>query len=280
MGRYLRPATLRDALSMLESGPCTVLAGGTDHFPARVTQTPDEDILDIAALPGLRGIERRGDHWWLPCLATWTDVLASPLPPRFDALKQAARQLGGVQIQNAGTVAGNICNASPAADGAPVLLALDAEVELASRAGMRVLPLSAFLLGPRRTVRRADELVLGLRVPAGDDEAASRFLKLGTRAYLVISIVSVALVAEFANGRIARAAVAVGACSPVPVRLAALEAELAGRKPDPALVRPEHLAPLSPIDDVRATADYRRAAALELLRRAVAELAERRAEAA
>ena len=214
MGLYLRPASVPAALDALAGRSLTVLAGGTDHFPARANHTPDEDILDIAGLSGLRGIARQGADWWLGGLTTWSDVLAADLPPQFDALKQAARQIGGVQIQNAGTLAGNLCNASPAADGVPPLLALEARVLLASTAGERELPLSAFLRGPRQTARRPDELVLGLRVPAAD--ARSCFLKLGARAYLVISIAMVAAVAEFApDGRIARARVALGACAPV-----------------------------------------------------------------
>ena len=269
MGRYLRPTSLDDALAALAGSHMTVLAGGTDHFPARVTEAPDEDILDITALPDLRAIVWRGDHWWLPCLATWTDVIRARLPAAFDALAQAARQVGGMQVQNAGTIVGNLCNASPAGDGIPCLLALDAEVELASQAGRRVVPLDQFLLGPRRTGRRGDELALGVRIPAATE--ASRFLKLGARRYLVISIVMVAAgISLRPDGRIARARIAVGACSPCALRLPALEAALVGRRPDAALVLPEHLSDLAPIDDIRAGGEYRRSAALELVRRAVA----------
>jgi CO/xanthine dehydrogenase FAD-binding subunit len=281
MGRYLRPTSLDAALAALADGGPTVLAGGTDHFPARVVTTPDDDILDIFALPGLRRIEIRDDHVWLPCLATWSDLIGEKLPAAFDGIKAAARQVGGVQVQNAATVLGNVCNASPAADGIPCLLALDASVELASVSGRRVLPLAEFVLGPRRTARRPDELALGLRIPLPPASARARFEKLGTRKYLVISIVMVAAVAEFfPDGRIARARVAVGACSPVAARLPALEAALAGQHPDPALVLPAHLSPLSPIDDIRATAEYRRSAALELVRRCVAGLATPQAVAA
>ena len=281
MGRYLRPATLEAALALLAERTRTVLAGGTDHFPARVLHAPDEDILDITALPGLRAIERRDGHWFIPCLATWSDLIAAPLPPGFDLLRAAARQVGGRQVQNAATVLGNVCNASPAADGIPCLLALDAEVELASVHGTRVMTLAEFVQGPRRTARRPEELALGLRIPDTGGTARSCFLKLGARRYLVISIVMVAAVAEFADdGHIRRARVAVGACSPVARRLPALEAALAGQRPDPALVQAAHLAPLAPIDDVRATAAYRAEAALELVRRAVASLGQTEALAA
>ncbi|MBU6498956.1 MAG: FAD binding domain-containing protein, partial [Rhodospirillales bacterium] len=137
MGCYVRPTSLDDALAALAARRLTVLAGATDHFPARLMPAPAEDLLDITALPALRRIERQEDGWRIPCLATWSDVIAADLPPLFDGLRHAARQVGGVQIQNVATLAGNVCNASPAADGIPCLLALDAEVELASLAGRR-----------------------------------------------------------------------------------------------------------------------------------------------
>jgi len=281
MGRYLRPTSLPAALAALADGRLTVLAGGTDHFPTRVVTSPEEDILDISALPDLRTIRVEAASVWLPCLATWSDVIGTKLPPLFDGLTAAARQIGGRQVQNVATVLGNVCNASPAADGVPGLLALDAEIELAATSGRRTLPLAEFVRGPRQTARRPDELALGLRIPLPAAPARTSFDKLGARRYLVISIVMVAAVAEFsADGRIARARIAVGACSPVARRLPALEAALAGQFADPDLVQAEHMAPLTPIDDVRASAAYRSTAALELVRRAVAGLAAPRAVAA
>ena len=274
MTSYLRPQQLQDALLALAAGPRTLLAGGTDHFPARALREPDEDILDLSALQELRPIVREREHamWRLPALATWTDVIEAPLPPLFDGLTQAAAQVGGRQIQNAGTIVGNVCNASPAADGIPPLLALDAMVELRSAAATRRLPLAEFVLGARRTARRPDEMVTAILVP--DQGGRSCFLKLGARRYLVISISMAAITLDLdTQGRIRRAAVAVGACGPAAVRLPALEAALLGSPPDPALVEAGHLAPLRPIDDVRAPASYRLQATLELLRRGVAAFA-------
>ncbi len=277
MGSYLRPAELREALAALAAGPRIILAGGTDYYPARVGQPLDDDLLDITALPALRHIADDGAHWCIPALCTWTDLLETPLPPQFDGLKQAARAVGGVQIQNAGTLCGNLCNAAPAADGTPNLLALDAEVELASARGTRRLPVAAFVTGNRATARRPDEMVTALLVPKPASTARATFLKLGARAYLVISIVMVAAVLEIADDRtVARARLAVGSCSAVAQRLPLLEAALAGRPLDPALAdlaQPAHLVPLSPIDDVRGTAAYRRDAALTLVRRALREIA-------
>src|SRR5882724_10901209 len=145
MGEYLRPGGLSEALAALRR-PHTVLAGGTDFYPARVGRAIDEDVLDITAIAALRGISAGTDGWRLGATTTWSELLDADLPPLFDGLKQAAREVGGRQIQNAGTLAGNLCNASPAADGVPCLLALDAEVEIAGPVSRR-LPLREFITG-------------------------------------------------------------------------------------------------------------------------------------
>ncbi len=277
MGSYLRPVEMAEALAALAAGPRAVLAGGTDFYPARVGRPLDDDVLDITALDSLRGIRDDDRAWRIPALVTWSELIAADLPACFDGLKLAAREVGGVQIQNAGTICGNVCNASPAADGIPCLLTLEAEVELASLRGRRCVPVSTFVQGNRRTSRAADELVTALLVPKPAPDARSTFLKLGARKYLVISIVMTAgLIEVDASARITKARLAVGACSAAAQRLPALEAELVGAKLDPAIVhrvRAEHLAPLSPIDYVRATAEYRREAALTLVQRTLATLA-------
>jgi CO/xanthine dehydrogenase FAD-binding subunit len=276
VGSYLRPTGLKEALAALAASPRIILAGGTDYYPARVGQPLDDDLLDITALPDLRRISDEGAHWLIPALATWTDLLETLLPPLFDGLKLAAREVGGVQIQNAGTLCGNLCNASPAADGTPNLLALDAGVELSSARATRRLPVAEFVTGSRAIRRRPEEMVTAIIVPKPQREARSTFLKLGARKYLVISIVMVAAVVEIGDDQtVARARIAVGSCSVVAQRLPALEAELAGRKLDAGLsdlARPEHLASLSPIDDVRGAAAYRRDAALTIVKRAIGEL--------
>lgn len=272
MGRYVRPTDLTEALTALAAGPLTVLAGGTDFYPARVGKPITEDILDVSALAALRGIADRGDHFRIGATTTWSDIAAASLPPCFAGLQLAAREVGGAQIQNAGTVAGNLCNASPAADGIPPLLALDAAVELTSAAAIRAVALADFVLGNRRTVRRPDELVTAIRVPKPVREARATFLKLGARRYLVISIVMVAVVVEIEAGQVAKARIAVGACSPAARRLPLLEAALAGQPFARGLgqvVNDMHLAPLAPIDDVRGTAHYRRDAARTLVARSL-----------
>ena len=265
-----RPQALDRALAFLGEGPAAVVAGGTDVFPALGLRPAPPRVLDLSAVAGLRGITQVNGDWRIGAGTTWTDVVRADLPPLFDALKQAARQVGSIQIQNTGTVAGNICNASPAADGVPVLIAMEAEVELASHRGTRRMPLSDFITGPRKTDLREGEIVTALYLPHRDG-ARSAFGKLGSRTYLVISIVSAAVIL-WTEGRIVTGArVAVGAASPVPMRLPEAEAALVGRALSdlPGGVLADHLAALTPIDDVRATAAYRREAALVMIRRAL-----------
>ena len=268
---YLVPADVDAAVRMLDAG-CAVLAGGTDVYPQHVGR-PLTPVIDIGGISELRGVDVTADAYRIGALTRWADVADAALPACFDGLRAAARQVGSVQVQNAGTIGGNLCNASPAADGIPPLLSLDASVELTSTAGTRVLPLEAFLTGYRQTALQPGELLTAVLIPRGAaDDAPSAFLKLGLRRYLVISVVMVAVVvAKDLDDRITDARVAVGACSPVALRLRSLESALVGRSPDEVNVASiaEHLSALSPIDDVRATADYRREAAAVLVRRAL-----------
>jgi len=277
--RFERPQSIAEAARLLASGSWAVLAGGTDLYPAHVGRRIAAPLLDLTAIAGLRGIRRDEHGWTIGATTTWTDVVRAELPPLFDALKAAAREVGGVQIQNAGTVAGNLCNASPAADGTPVLLALGARVALESERGERELALDEFVLGSRRTARAADELVVAVRIPARSERARSAFAKLGGRRYLTISISTVAVVVDIdAKGAIVEANVAVGSCSAVATRLPALEARLVGASLDSDLagvLDPADLAPLTPIDDLRGSAAYRRDATATLLRRALREVASR-----
>jgi CO/xanthine dehydrogenase FAD-binding subunit len=270
---YLKPKTLDEAVSLLASPGGQVLAGGTDFYPALGERLPQGRVIDISSLGEIRNISTESEWIRIGGLTTWSDVIRTSLPRCFDALKAAAREVGSVQIQNRGTVAGNLCNASPAADGVPPLLALDAEVEMASAAGRRRLPLAQFVVGNRKTLRRPDEILAAVLVPRRMEHAASAFAKLGARRYLVISIsmVAVVLLADEA-GRVAEAHVAVGSCAAKAQRLEGLERDLVGRPAKAgigAAVRAEQLRTLSPIDDVRATADYRLDASLTLVRRAL-----------
>lgn len=274
---YLQPPDMAAAVAALAKNGGTVLAGGTDVYPALGEAPLTGPVIDLSRVAGLAGVRRDGPWWRIGAATTWAALTREPLPPGFDGLKAAAREIGSIQIQNRATIGGNICNASPAADGVPPLLTLDAEVELASARGTRRLPLADFILGNRRTDRAADELLSAVLVPAPAADRRSSFLKLGARRYLVISIAMVAVALEIGDdGAIAAARVAVGSCSAVARRLTTLESALAGAPVDGALagrVQPMHLAPLAPIDDIRATAAYRREAGLVLIRRALARCA-------
>ncbi len=287
MASYAKAATLDAALAALCEAPRPIiLAGGTDIYPVKAQEaawfrSADAPILDIGAVAELRGVEADARQVRFGALATWSDIAAADLPCAFDALKTAARQVGGVQIQNRGTIGGNLCNASPAADGAPPLLALDAEVELRSARGARRLPLGAFALGNRRTAIAPDELLTAVVVPRPAEDERSAFVKLGARAYLVISIASVAANVRLdSEGRIAAARIAVGACSAAPVRLARVEREIIGLRPDHVSVKLGPDDGLSPIDDVRASAAYRMAAAGTAVARAIAACAPAAVQAA
>ncbi|MGN8112698.1 FAD binding domain-containing protein [Labrys sp. 22185] len=268
---YLRPRTVDEACEALAVEPMRILAGGTDIFPALGDKPLTGAVLDLSAIEGLSGIEFGVDLIRIGARTTWSAIARAALPPALHALQQAAREVGAIQIQNAGTIAGNLCNASPAADGVPPLLALDARVELRSAKGTRELALADFITGYRRTARRPDELVSAVLVPRSIEAGRSAFLKLGARKYLVISIAMVAvIIACDDEGRIVEARIAVGACSEVARRLTALETALVGTKAGPglgAMIEPEHLAGLAPIDDVRASAEYRRDAVRTLIAR-------------
>ncbi len=284
--RFRRAADLDDALERLAAGNWMPLAGGTDFYPACVGRPVRESLLDLTGIGALRGITQAADADGVPVLrigaaTPWTDIVRARLDARFVALQQAAREIGGVQVQNRATVGGNLCNASPAADGVPVLLAFDARLELASVRGRRRLAVDEFVLGNRRTALAPDELLVAIELPMPSERARSGFLKLGHRRSLVISIAMAAVVVDFdAHERLAHCAITIGACSAVAVRLRRLEARLA-RTPRAALAQrlealigDETLAALAPIDDVRGSAAYRRHAAVELVRRLVVELAD------
>ena len=269
---YLRPKTLHEAVSLLAAADGQLLAGGTDFYPALGERLPSGRVIDITALREIRGISTAAGHIRIGGATTWTEVIRTPLPCCFDALKAAAREIGSVQIQNRGTVAGNLCNASPAADGVPPLLALDAEVELTSSSAVRRMPLSQFLIGNRKTARQPGEILTAVLIPRNLENASSVFLKLGARKYLVISISMVAAVIRLDQARrISEARIAVGSCAVTAQRLPELESELAGIEVSQLdkVVQTRHLQPLNPIDDVRATATYRNDASLTLVRRAL-----------
>lgn len=278
MASYLRPTELSHALSALADGNLTVIAGATDYYPAQVGRHDPHDILDISAIEALSKITHDDDHWRIGAMATWRDVIEADLPACFDGLKAAAVQVGGAQIQNTATVAGNLCNASPAADAVPPLLSLDARVVLEAKSGVRERPLGEFIQGNRRTALETGQLLTAIKVPRALEGGRSGFIKLGARSYLVISIVMVAgLVVLDESGLVRQVNLSIGACSEVAQRLPALEADLLGKPLDQQLsagiVAPRYFAQLRPLDDHRGTAAYRLDACETLTKRLLAELA-------
>jgi len=272
---YFRPETLDEAVHVLAHSGGQILAGGTDFFPALGDRPVTGTVVDISALRELTGVVTEPNYVKIGGLTTWTEVINAPLPRCFDGLKAAAREIGSIQIQNRATVAGNLCNASPAADSVPPLLTLDADVELASQAGTRRLALGDFIVGNRKTLRQPGEILSQILVPRTVENAASTFLKLGARRYLVISIAMVAaIIQKDSTNRVTDARVSVGSCSVVARRIPTLEQMLIGVPAVPgvgSLATADHLQDLSPIGDVRATAAYRRDAALRLVQRALDE---------
>jgi CO/xanthine dehydrogenase FAD-binding subunit len=275
--QYFLPETVAEATAGLTTKSWQIIAGGTDFYPARADRPVRDDVMDISGLQELRGIAQEKNQTRIGALATWTDVVRADLPAKFRGLQLAAREVGAQQIQNAATVAGNLCNASPAADGVPPLLTLNAQIELSSAIGQRILPLDQFILGNRRTACEPNEMLTAILIPNDAQAANSHFMKLGSRQYLVISYVMVATLLEGdADGLISQARISVGACSEVACRLADLETALVGQPLTSAgaIMTPAHLSVLSPIDDIRASADYRLAAALEYVRRSLSTCAE------
>ena len=269
---YLRASDLDAALAMLAAGPCRILAGGTDVFPSLQDRPLVGRVLDISGIADLHQITQNDDHWSIGAAVSWRDVTRTALPPAFNGLKAAAYEVGSWQIQNRATLVGNICNASPAADGVPALLTMDAAVQLQSCRGGRVMPLASFITGNRKTKRADDEMVTAILVPKSVAAGQGYFYKLGARRYLVISIgmVAMRLLCD-SQQKIAEIAIAVGACSEVATRLNDLEQHLCGQRLVSAadIVTPSHFVGLSPIDDVRASASYRIDAVEEAVRRLI-----------
>ncbi len=273
--QYFRPRDLASALDWLASHQARIAAGCTDLLAATDAQRLSGNVLDITAIQGLRGISRENDHWRFGATTTWTDVIQAELPPAFDSLKLAAREVGSQQIQHAGTLAGNLCNASPAADGVPCWLTLDAQVELVSKTTKRTLPLTSFIAGPRKTEIASGEIVSAILVPDNSSKGRSTFLKLGARKYLVISIAMVAVRLDERDGVIVDCAVSVGSCSAVATRLNALEDALEGQSVrDITVPSMDHLIKqsINPIDDLRSDSDGRAIAASELVHRCILAL--------
>ena len=262
-----RPKTLPDALHMLrDDGPLVPVAGATDLYVSLNFGTLTETrFVDLWPLDGLSRIEMNGDVLSIGALATYTSIIRSPLVrERLPMLVAAAREIGGIQIQNRGTIGGNIANGSPAGDTLPVLAVADAVVVARSATEERRIPFVGFYTGYRANVLRPDELIVAVEVPPVD--GTQWFRKVGTRAAQAISKVVIAGVRTGGDAR-----VALGSVGPVVVRARETEAALARDGIDAASATLDR--EITPIDDIRSTADYRRRVAGNLLRQFWAETA-------
>jgi CO/xanthine dehydrogenase FAD-binding subunit len=273
------PRTLADALALLraEPGVWRPFAGGTDLMVLlEAGKLEHRKFFSIRHLKELRGVEESDGVVRVGALTTYTDVRRSELLGRlFPMLGQAARETGGIAIQNRGTVGGNIANASPAADTPPALLVYNAEVELVSAEGARRVPYAEFHTGYKQTVMHADELIAAAILPKPREGARHFYRKVGTRRAQAISKVCFAALAEVEGESLKEVRVALGSVAPVVLRCLRTEAALRGRRLDEAVLRDalEELGrEVTPIDDVRSTARYRTRVAQNLLREFLSSL--------
>ncbi|HEX7771949.1 MAG TPA: FAD binding domain-containing protein [Pyrinomonadaceae bacterium] len=266
------PASLADALALLKNEPgiWKPFAGGTDLMVLlEAGKLPHRNYINIWGLLELRGIEATDTHITLGALTTYTEIQANPiLRSEFPMLCQAASETGGLAIQNRGTIGGNIINASPAADSPPALLAYDAEIELVSTRGSRWLPYQGFHTGYKQMHIAPDELLARIRLPRNTTGLTHYYRKVGTRKAQAISKVCFAAVGRTNNGQIAETRIAVGSVAPIVVRCVETENALNDRKPDAETIRlacASLAREISPIDDIRSTANYRLQVAKNLL---------------
>jgi len=270
------PARLSDAYALLAAGPLVPIAGGTDimvRITGEIGPVP-ERMIDLSRLEELEGISLEEGSLVLGARTTYTELRRSAIcREHVPALVAAAATIGAAQIQNRGTLGGNIANASPAGDTLPVLLAMDAAIELGSQRGERLVPAAEFFPAYRQTALAADELILRVRIPlrAGRE---TRFRKVGTRRAQAISkvVMAVSWRSHGPSAGWSDVRVALGSVAATPIRAAAAEAALEGARPSPetADAAAEALAAeLEPIDDVRSTAAYRRMVAARILHRIV-----------
>lgn len=262
--RVLCPATVDEACAMLAEESATPIAGATDlfvHWPDHL-DARDRTYLDLSALSDLRSIRWTDDTLTLGALTTYWDVIQDPrCRERFPLLIDAARQVGAVQIQSRGTWAGNIVNASPAADGVPVLMAYDAVITLRSREGVEDIPLSDFYLGYKKMRRRPDQIIESIRLPAREHDFQV-FEKVGSRRAQAIAKVGLAIAHSAAGWR-----VVVASMAETVRRCLSIEAILEDRL---TITRPEDLlaaihTDVRPINDIRSTAHYRETVLARLL---------------
>ncbi|MFH1416648.1 MAG: FAD binding domain-containing protein [Elusimicrobiota bacterium] len=216
-----RVKDIEEAVALMAKGGHKVVAGGTDIIPSlRNMENAGTDLVDITAIPGLDNITEEKNTVYIGPLVTFTDILRSDIiRKRCPLLQKALENAGSVQIRNRATVGGNICNASPAADSVPALVALDARLEITGPKGFREIPVTSFIAGPKRTNIAEGEILTRIIVHSMEKTEGYSFLKLGRRKALAISRMNVAVVIALENGKIIRAAISPGSVMPAPCRI-------------------------------------------------------------
>jgi CO/xanthine dehydrogenase FAD-binding subunit len=262
---YFVPKTLDEALKFLNEykSSARLLAGGTDLVPQlkkRELKTP-EYVIDLKGISGLDGISYDAQGLQIGPLATISSIAQSPeVQERYPMLVQAALGMASPQVRNRGTFAGNICNAVPSADSAPSLLALNATIMIKSIRGERTISIDQFFTGPRKTMLEADEMLVGITVPKPLPASRGVYLKLSPRHSMDLAIVGVAAVGISENGVCKDIRIALGAVAPTPIRAPMAEAILQGKPITSALINEaakNAITQCSPIDDHRASQEYR-----------------------
>ena len=270
-----RPTSLGEALKLmgaLES--VKPIAGGTDLLPLmRDRAIAVEDIVDIQGLHELKGITVEDGALRIGALTTLTEVLESPLvAEKAPALREAVSHIGSVQTRNQGTLAGNLCNASPAADSAPALMVLGAQARVISPRGIRMVPVQELFAGPKMNSLGKDEFVTELLIPELPSGSGAAFEKLGRRKGITLAVVNAAAYIAMDGKKCVDARIALGAIAATPIRLPEVEATFISKELTPEAIEESSracYARVSPVDDVRASAEYRREIACVLVKRAI-----------
>ncbi|MBU1050895.1 xanthine dehydrogenase family protein subunit M [Candidatus Bipolaricaulota bacterium] len=278
--RYLKPSSVSEAASLLESSQGMILAGGTDMcvYMAEGFCSP-ETLIDLTGIDALRGIQiNRDDHeagtMIIGACTTIAEIAASEELPT--CLRQGAQAVGSPQIRNLGTIGGNVCNASPCGDTLAPLLTLDAQFVLRSAGGTRTIASENFFTGPKKTVRKPNEILESIELPIASCGKVSAFRMIGNRNGQAISQVNASVCLAIADGRMSDVRVAVGSVAPIPLRLVELERFLTGKDIQGMSLtelREPVLEAIRPINDVRSSAKYRQEVTVALVFDALADCA-------
>jgi CO/xanthine dehydrogenase FAD-binding subunit len=274
---YISPHSMSEAFSFLNmhKGVTKVFAGGTDIIPKlkRREQKTPEYLLDLKGIPNLNYIHFNNNVLTIGALTTVHAVeTSSIIHEHFSVLRQAAESMASAQIRNRGTIVGNICNAAPSADMAPSLLTLDTKVKVTGEKGEKIVPLEKFFTGPGKTVLKDGEIVQEIQVPAMPENSRALYIKLGPRHSMDLAVVGVAVFLIMNGNTCREIKIALGAVSPTPVRAIKAEAILKGQKLNDEIIEKAAQTALEesqPIDDQRASAEYRQDMVKVLTMRAI-----------